>query len=79
MLASINTVNKSQMKLSAAKHTKKKRPFVDTQELTITVKQEKNKIVGFDIRWKDKHKHFAVKKQNILAAWKEVEQFLAGI
>lgn len=67
------------MKLSDAKHNKKKRPFVDTPELTINVKQDKNKIAGFEVRYKGTTKLFKVKKHDITAAWKEVEKFVAEI
>ncbi len=67
------------MKLSAAKHNKKQHPFVSTEKLNITVKQEKNKIVGFDVKYNGKIKYFPVKNLNITNAWKEVEKFTKTI
>ncbi len=69
------------MKLSAAKPNKKKRPFIEDGKITIITLQEKNKITGFRVKYKDKEKEkdFMVKKQDITSAWKEVEKFTKDI
>ncbi len=67
------------MKISSAKHNKKKRPFIDTGEITITVSQEKNKITGFTVRYRKSAKEFPVIRHDITAAWKKVEQFTKSI
>lgn len=67
------------MKLSAARPNKKNRPFVNSEKLVIITKQEKNKIVGFQVKYNGKEKYFPVKRQDITRAWKEVEAFTKTI
>lgn len=67
------------MKVSAARPNKHNRPFVNDDKVTIVAKQDKSKIVGFDVKFGMKQKFFPVKKHNITAAWKEVENFTKTI
>lgn len=65
--------------LNAAPPTKKDKPFVNTDILTITTRVSAYKIVGFDVTYKGVAKSFDVKKFNILEAWKLVELWLKDV
>ena len=67
------------MKLGDAKKITTDKPFVKTDKLCITATAVDGKYKEFKVVYKGVTKTFPVKNYNILAAWKQVENYTKDI